>query len=558
MSGWATFFSLTGGLGLFLYGMDVMSSGIQKSAGNRMRNIMNRLTSNRIAGVFTGMMVTGIIQSSSATTVMLVSLVNAELVSLVQAIGVIMGANIGTTMTAWIVALLGFKMKITMLAMPAIALSMPFFFSKYEKRRDIARGLLGFGILFLGLHMMKESVPDLSAHPNYLSFVQTISNYGFFSVLLFVLIGTLVTIAVQSSSAAMAITIMMAYAGWIGYEAAVAIVLGENIGTTVTANLAAMGMSTNAKRAALAHTVFNSIGVLWVLVLFYPFIHMVDALVPGDITDPATLPIHLSMFHTMFNITNTFVMIWFVPQIANLVTRILPMHEKKSTKGYKLPMAPAHIPDAAESNLITARAELGKFSQFIHAMLLRIMNLTDVTDPEQIERVKDEMCEEETQTDIMQEVIARFLMDCTTDGMSDRQIRMSTNYQRIAHELESIADSCLNIAFLFARNPDWKAKLHKKAPDQFMNYISLVLDFLNYNSDFAQHQLKNYDFNIAVNLEVAINQKRDQLQRISRRKLEKGADVRSELFFLDVVRHLEHIGDYSLNIAQAIRELDDN
>ncbi|MCD6396145.1 MAG: Na/Pi cotransporter family protein, partial [Spirochaetaceae bacterium] len=308
--------SIAGSLGLFLFGMKIMSDGIQKAAGDRLKAILNLMTKNRVFAVFTGFFITALIQSSSATTVMIVSFVNAGLLNLGQAIGVIMGANIGTTVTGWIVALLGFKIKITSMALPSIGIGLPFFFSKNINKKEFGEILIGFGLLFLGLAFLKDSVPDIKSHPEILEFIQNLTGYGIGSIILFVIIGSLITVIVQSSSAAMAITLTMAWSGWIDFPTAAAIVLGENIGTTITAYLASIGTSINARRASRAHTLFNIFGVIWMLILFKPFIYLVDIIVPGDISagsNPASIPAHLAMFHTLFNLINTIFSIFFIP-----------------------------------------------------------------------------------------------------------------------------------------------------------------------------------------------------------------------------------------------------
>ena len=272
-------FTLFGALGMFLYGMNLMSSGLQKTAGGRMRAILGSMTSNRFKSVLTGLGITSVIQSSSATTVMVVGFVNAGLLMLEQAIGVIMGANIGTTVTAWLISLLGFKMDISVLAVPLMAVGFVLSLSKIEKRRNVSEFIIGFSLLFLGLSLMKNSVPDLQQTPEVLSFIQTWSNFGFWSVLIFMVFGTLLTLVLQSSSATMALTLIMLNLGWLPFDMAAAMVLGENIGTTITANIAAAVANTNAKRAALAHTLFNLFGVVWALILFKPFTALIGVII---------------------------------------------------------------------------------------------------------------------------------------------------------------------------------------------------------------------------------------------------------------------------------------
>ena len=345
-------FTLIGALGMFLYGMNLMSSGLQKASGDKLRGFLSAMTSNPFKGVATGLGITTVIQSSSATTVMVVSFVNAGLLSLSQAIGVIMGANIGTTVTAWLVAWLGFKADISILAIPLMALGFLFSNSKKNQRQNIGELIVGFCLLFLGLSFMKESVPDLNETPQVLEFVKTWSSHGFGSVLIFLLFGTVLTLVLQSSSATMAITLIMLSMGWIPFNMACAMVLGENIGTTITANIAASVGNTQAKRAAMSHTIFNLFGVLWALALFTPFLALVGSVIelfglPNPaaegfvVTNPTsadgTAALYgLSMLHTLFNAINTLILIWFVKYIEKAVVYIIKMPKDQENESFRL------------------------------------------------------------------------------------------------------------------------------------------------------------------------------------------------------------------------------
>ncbi len=323
------FLTLLGSLGLFLYGMKVMSDALMELAGDRMRNILATATSNRFFAVLTGFTITSIIQSSSATTLMVVSFANASLLSLAESIGVIMGANIGTTVTAWLISLLGFKVNMAAIAIPLVGLGFLFSFSKKKNLRHWGFFIVGFAILFIGLQFMKDSVPDLKSSPEVLAFLGDYTSKGYFSILLFMLIGTLLTVIIQSSSATMAITIIMCFEGWIPFDMAAAMVLGENIGTTITANLAAIVANYRAKRTARAHFIFNIFGVSWMLVFFVPFINGIGYAVErvegvSPFVQASAIPVALSLFHTTFNIVNTSLLVNFVPLIASAVKRIVP------------------------------------------------------------------------------------------------------------------------------------------------------------------------------------------------------------------------------------------
>ena len=356
--------TLLGSLGLFLYGMTLMSEALQKVAGDKLRNILAAMTSNSVSRILTGLFVTAVIQSSSATTVMVVSFVNAGLLSLVQSIGVIMGANIGTTFTAWLISLLGFKADIAVLAIPLIAFGFVFMMCKAKKKKSIGELIIGFSLLFLGLSFLKESVPDLRSTPEVLEFLQQWTNYGFGSVLLFVGVGTILTIVLQSSSATMALTLVMCNNGWIPFEMGAAMVLGENIGTTITANIAASVANVSARRAAMGHSVFNVFGVLWCLILFHPFLNLVskiimamgldNPLVAGASSNSVLYAI--SMVHTLFNIINTLLLVWFTNQIATLVTKIIK--GKKDEEVFRLQFIQGGILSTSELSLNQAKEEI--------------------------------------------------------------------------------------------------------------------------------------------------------------------------------------------------------
>lgn len=546
---------LLGGLGLFLYGMRVMSDGIQRRAGSKLKKTLSYLTINRFAGVGTGLAVTAIIQSSSATTVLLVSIVNAGLMGLEQAISVIMGANIGTTFTAWIVSLLGFKFKITILALPSVALGMLLSFSKSEKRREISGILIGFGILFLGLSIMKDSVPDIKNNPQALSFLAHFSDVNILNVMLFVLAGTLLTVCVQSSSAAMAITITMAYKGWITFPIAAAIVLGENIGTTITAYLASLGMKVPAKRAARAHMLFNLIGVAWILILFFPFVRMIDAIVPGNPADPTNIPFHLSAFHTVFNIANTCLLIGFIPMIAKVVERLVPSRPTLPERVERLPFVRTQTAEDVESNLISAQAELGRMSSMVLDMSQWVLNSLQENNSSAA-RTREKIDEFEDLTDQIQQNTSEFLTDCMVGNLNEEQANRIRSMNRIAHELENIGDGCKKITYWLEKRASKKLEFHKSGVEELSDYNTHVLDFLKYNDDHLNNRMKEFSLDHAKKMEKDLNQQRNDLNKIVRKRLISGDDVRAEMIFLDIVRHLEQMGDSCFNISEEITAMD--
>ena len=370
------FLKLIGSLGLFLYGMKIMSEGLQKVAGDRLRSILTAMTTNRVTGVLTGVLITALIQSSSATTVMVVSFVNAGLLTLAESISVIMGANIGTTVTAWIISIFGFKVDMAAFALPLLAIALPLIFSGKSNRKSIGEFIFGFSFLFMGLSYLKANAPDLNANPEMLAFVQNYTDMGFFSILLFLFIGTILTMIVQASAATMAITLIMCANGWISLELGAALVLGENIGTTITANLAAMVANTTAKRAAFAHFLFNLFGVMWVLAIFPLFLGWVAQLsihlgIGNPFNNVESVPVALSLFHTCFNVANVFLLIWFTKVIAQLVSRIIKSKES-SDDAFTLKHIKIGLLSTPDASLFQAKQEISHYAKNTLLSLIHI------------------------------------------------------------------------------------------------------------------------------------------------------------------------------------------
>ena len=437
-------FTLLGALGMFLYGMNLMSSGLQKAAGERLRGFLSAMTSNPLKGVLTGMGITAVIQSSSATTVMVVSFVNAGLLTLVQAIGVIMGANIGTTITAWMVAFLGFKADISILAIPLMLFGFLFSNSKKDQRKNIGELIVGFCLLFLGLSFMKESVPDLRQTPEVLEFVSTWSSHGFGSVLLFLLFGTILTLVLQSSSATMAITLIMLSMGWIPFGMACAMVLGENIGTTITANIAASIGNAQAKRAAMSHTIFNVFGVLWALILFNPFLRLVGVVteklfglpnpaaegfsVPGPTSPEGTAALYgLSMLHTLFNMTNTLVLVWFTGWIGKAVSWIIRAPENQEKEVFRLKYISAGPLATPELSVDQAFDEIIHFAQISKNGAAYAKDAINEADTDKFEELRAKLVKYEEISDRIEYEIASFLNGVSAEEISE-SIRLWVNW----------------------------------------------------------------------------------------------------------------------------------
>ena len=427
-------FTLLGALGMFLYGMNLMSSGLQKVAGDKLRGLLSAMTSNPFKAVLTGLGITTVIQSSSATTVMVVSFVNAGLLALSQAIGVIMGANIGTTVTAWLVSWLGFKADISILAVPLMLFGFLFSNSKKSQRRNIGELIVGFSLLFLGLSFMKESVPDLGETPQILDFVKAWSNHGFGSVLLFLAFGTVLTLILQSSSATMAITLIMLSMGWIPFDMACAMVLGENIGTTITANIAASIGNTQAKRAAMSHTIFNLIGVTWALIFFKPFLSLVgmtielmglpnpsaqDFAVVASVPNSSTAALYgLSMLHTLFNTINTFLLIWFIKVIEKAVIWIIKTPANQENEVFRLKYISAG--PIATPELATEQAfdEIIHFAQISKNGLGYAKSALSESDVDKFEELRNKLIKYEEISDRIEFEIATFLNAVSSEEIS--------------------------------------------------------------------------------------------------------------------------------------------
>ena len=460
--------TLAGALGMFLYGMNMMSTGLQKAAGNRLRTFLAAMTSNRFKGVVTGFTITSIIQSSSATTVMVVGFVNAGLLVLTQAIGVIMGANIGTTITAWLISLLGFKMDISTFAVPLMAIGFVMSLSSKEKYKNISEFIMGFALLFLGLSLMKNSVPDLQATPEALSFITQWTEYGFASVLIFLAMGTVLTLVLQSSSATMALTLIMMSMGWLPFSMAAAMVLGENIGTTITANIAASVGNTNARRAAMAHTLFNLFGVVWALLLFSPFLSLVgwiiesmgypnpnNLLTNGSITagsTESTAALYgISMLHTLFNAINTLILIWFVPQMVKAVTSIVKGKPEKEQKEFRLKYINAGTMPTAELAFGQVKNEVIHFAEISRKGLEHIRSAIHADTEEDFEKYRKKLVKYEEIADRIEYEIGNFLEALPKGSLSEQSIAKMKGYYKIIGELESLGDSGESIGRILSR-----------------------------------------------------------------------------------------------------------
>ena len=562
-------FTLLGALGMFLYGMNLMSSGLQKAAGDKLRGFLSAMTSNPFKGVLTGLGITSIIQSSSATTVMVVSLVNAGLLTLTQAIGVIMGANIGTTVTAWLVAWLGFKADISILAIPLMLFGFLFSNSKKNKHQNIGELIVGFSLLFLGLSFMKESVPDLRETPQVLEFVRNWSSYGFGSVLLFLAFGTILTLVLQSSSATMAITLIMLSMGWIPFHMACAMVLGENIGTTITANIAAAVGNTQAKRAAMSHTIFNVFGVIWALILFKPFTALVGkvielfglpnpaaegfAVVEGDMGSSTAALYGLSMLHTMFNTINTLLLVWFIKYIEKAVVWIIkPKNQEAEPFRLKyISAGPLATPELAAAQ---AFDEIVHFAE-ISRNGLGYAKQAIAADAKHFDELREKLVKYEEISDRIEYEIAAFLNGVSAGDISEATSMKIKAMYKIIGELESLGDSGEAISRMLSRRNE-----HKKSFDTAtIEKINLMIAKVDSAYEVmianltAAHEGTLTSIANAYDAEEQINVLRNELREAEIEALEDNdKNYQTSVYYIDIINELEHMGDFMINISQSL------
>jgi len=548
------FLKLIGSLGLFLYGMKIMSEGLQKVAGDRLRGILTAMTTNRVTGVLTGVLITALIQSSSATTVMVVSFVNAGLLTLAESISVIMGANIGTTVTAWIISIFGFKVDMAALALPLLAIALPLIFSGKSNRKSVGEFIFGFSFLFMGLSYLKANAPDLNANPEMLAFVQNYTDMGFFSVLLFLFIGTILTMIVQASAATMAITLIMCANGWISLELGAALVLGENIGTTITANLAALTANSQAKRAALAHFVFNVFGVIWVLIIFHPFMVFVNWVVdiffhPGSAE--VAISYKLSAFHSIFNICNVCLLIWGVKLIERTVCAII--RPKEEDEEPRLRFITGGMLSTAELSILQARKEIHLFSERIHRMFGMVQDLLHTEKDDDFNKLFSRIEKYENISDNMELEIANYLNQVSEGRLSSESKLQIRAMLREVTEIESIGDSCYNLARTITRKRQTNQDFTEKQYEHIHFMMKLTNDALSQMIvvvEKPEHQ--SIDVNKSFNIENEINNYRNQLKNQNILDVNnKEYDYQMGVYYMDIIAECEKLGDYVVNVVEA-------
>jgi len=546
---------LLGALGLLIYGMRMMSNALQKLAGPQLRHILGKMTTNRFTGMLTGTLVTCAVQSSSATTVMTVSFVSAGLLTLGQAISVIMGANIGTTLTAWIMSL-GYNVDLTSVVYPAFVVGMLLIYKR--KHRFVGDFLFGIAFMFLSLVMLSTAGKELDLEHNeaVVEFFASFDTGSYLTILSFLLIGTLITCIVQSSAAVMAITILLCSTGVLPIYLGIALVMGENIGTTATANLAALGANTQARQAALAHLLFNVFGVVWVLCVFYPFVDLVCRLVGYDPSaggQATLLPVVLAMFHTCFNVTNTAILIGFIPQLERFVRWLLPAKEEvEEQEEFRLKYIQANLVQTPEISVLQAQKETAFFARRVQQMFGLVRELLEEKDEEKFDELYNKVVHQEDITDKTEYGIASYLEQAGFDHLSDITKRKVRQMMREVSELESIGDACYNLARTLHRRKESGRDFTPSLYDHLRAMMQLADDALTQMNSVMTGHGRNHDIKATYRIEDQINQMRTTLKEGNIRSVnDHEYDYSVGTMFADMVGECEKLGDYVVNVVQA-------
>ncbi|WP_273389767.1 Na/Pi cotransporter family protein [Barnesiella viscericola] len=595
------FLTLIGSVGLFLYGMKVMSEGLQKVAGDRLRNILAVMTKNRFSGMFTGILITALIQSSSASTVMVVSFVNAGLMTLGQSMAVIMGANVGTTVTAWIISIFGFKVNITLFALPLIGLGTPLLFSRNSTHKSWGEFLIGFSFLFMGLDYLNHSVPDLKSNPEIFEFLTSYTQMGFLSILMFCAVGAIVTMIVQASSATLAISLIMCSKGWITFDIAAALILGSNIGTTITPLLASISANVSAKRAAMGHLLFNVLGSIWTLILYYPFIRFIVWICtslgvgnPNDLmafvsaneqTNPSLInalnnggTLHtpdfeqqkahfeamqfsvsfgLSMFHTVFNVINVTIMIWFTGLYEKIVTRLVRVKDKKGEEEFQLKFISRGMLSASELNLPQAHQEIAVYAERVQRMFGMVEDLLHEKEgSEAYMKLYNRIEKYEQICDRMELEIAGFLNLVVGGRLSfDGKMRVNSMLS-IVTEIESIGDCCYNLARTLQRKQDSHIVFNDEIIGNIDAMFKLNAEALNNMVLLlSSNEPTMSEIMVSYNKECEINNFRNQLRKSNIENINnQHYEYQAGIYYMDMVAECERLGDYVINVVDAIKQ----
>ena len=540
--------NLAGSLAVFLFAMKLMSEGLQKIAGSRMRSVLGRVTGTPLSGILTGTAVTAAIQSSSATTVMVVSFVNAGMLSLAGAVSVIMGANIGTTVTAWIIALFGLGEGSGAFSLPMLlaTVSLFFIFSSKDRMKSIGQTVIGLSLLLIGMELLQEAMPKIEEYPSLLEGIASLSGYGFWSVLLFILIGTVMTCIVQSSSAMMAITLLMCYNGMIGTEMAIALVMGQNIGTTITANLAAMVANTAGKKAARAHLVFNVVGVVITLALFHPIVKFILWAFPTDV------PMAITLFHTIFNVGNTAILAFFIPQILRLVDLMVKERKEEGDDEFRLTYLEPTLLSTAELNLQSAKMEITEFSKRVLRMYTFLPGLRTAENEDEFDGIMERIAKYEEITDHMELEITKFLTKVGSGDVSQHASERISTMLRIIDNLESIGDTIYQIA-MTRKNKREDAVHFDAGQNANLEHMRELVEKALEVMDRNLHDYDHVDLDAAYAAEHEINAYRDRLRAQHLDALKLGVyDYAIGNAYSSLYAQYEKLGDYAINVSEAI------
>jgi len=590
-------FCLLGSVALFLYGMKVMSEGLQKAAGDRLRNILSAMTRNRFTGMLTGIVITALIQSSSASTVMVVSFVNAGLMTLAQSMAVIFGANVGTTFTAWIIALFGFKVDTSAFILPVIACAVPLLFANTGRKKSIGEFLIGFALMFMGLDMISDYVPDLQSNPEMFAFLEHYASMGFGSVLLFLIVGMVITAIIQSSAATFAIVLIMCTKGWISFDLACAVILGSNIGTTITPLLASMSGNVAAKRTAMGHLLFNLFGIVWTLAVFYPFVRLnvgiTEWLGQGDpekiftfvnkleASDPQlydslfsnSLPsghpvlaqiaqmqfsvsFGLSIFHTVFNMVNVIIMIWLTGFYVRVVEKLVPAKHKEDEE-FQLKFISGGLMSASELNITQAEKEIVVYAQRVQRMIAMAQNIVHNPTGNEFTKQFSRIEKYEEISDRMEIEIASYLNRCSEGRLSNEGKHRIAAMLRIVSEIESIADCCYGVAKILIRKQEshvsFNDEISHNIDSMFIAVEAAMTNMLLLLRSFETAEQN--DIITSYNYEREINNLRNQLRVANVENInEHHYEYQAGIYYMDIIGSLEKIGDYIINVVDEVKE----
>ncbi|MCR5063299.1 MAG: Na/Pi cotransporter family protein [Treponema sp.] len=538
---------LVGGLGFLLYGMKLMSDGIQKSAGEKLQRALSVLTGNRFVSLLTGLFVTMVVQSSGATTVMVVTFVNAGLMTLAQSVGVIFGANIGTTITAWIVSVFGFgdTFKISAFAIPVFGIGYFISIIRKGKYRNWAEALMGFGMLFLGLSGLSDVF-----NPEQLGWLFKIQGNGPLAILIGFAIGILITALLHSSSAFSAIVITMAFNGLVNWEMAAAMTLGSNVGSTIDAILAALGANADARRSALIHVIFNVFGTVLALIFFHPFLNFVMMLTPGG--QYSNIAIRISMLHTVFKTLSTIILLPMQNLLVLLTRKIIKDDPEKTSNVYKLEFTELVSKDSVATHIIQAEKAIADMTDVVTDMFDKIQIGVTKRNNDFIEKHSEASELAEDYADQMHEQITHYLIKCESLQVTEKQLNHISNMIQIVDELENMSDSCYGTIMLITRSIEKKMKFQSEDMERLLPYIELARQFLQFIRININKQLTPEKLELARELEDGIDAFRKDLKKVARKRLEGGADVKAELLYIDIVRTIEHIGDNCFNISEIL------